>query len=154
MNHRVFKRCWCFMIKKKIVQIWSRCSQHSCWFSPETLYISQPTSPNNTCKLGNICPVRFQSHRAKYLLKPHHIAQISHCLPLFGIGWTTEGQSISSILGALWGRTLQMWLATVQNLRKSPSRLAYSVLWKPMGALLSFVTKTANAGTLELWLWK
>lgn len=143
-------------IIEKIVQIWSMCSQHSCWFSPETLYSIYHSTVVRTkhASWETFALYVFQSHRAKYLLKPHHIVQISHRLPLFGIGWTTEGQSISSILGALWGRTLQMWLATVQNLRKSPSRLAYSVLWKPTGALLSFVTKTANAGTLELWLWK
>lgn len=47
------------LIIEKIVHMWKMCSQHSCWFSPETLYIAQHTSPNNTCKLGNICPVRL-----------------------------------------------------------------------------------------------
>lgn len=73
-------------IIEKIVHMWRMCSQHSCWFSPETLYIAQHTSPNNTCKLGNICPVHLtisQSQipvetapRCTFLIARHYLALV------------------------------------------------------------------------------
>lgn len=133
-----------------------KCSKYEGCALSAALYKAQHTSPNITCKLGNICPVRLTVHLTvpntcwncttlcKFLIACHHLALVEQLKGRASLGFSV----------GCWEELCKCGLQQFRNLHKSPSRLAYSILWKPTGAMVSFVTKSANAGTLELWLWK